>query len=63
MSSTELPLYTYHRCWGLTSTAPFVIVFVFGFFGSITEEGWLGLGLTAGLTGLFIAAFAARPKS
>jgi hypothetical protein len=60
MSSTDLPLY---RWWGLRSTPPVVTTFVFRLFGSITEEGWLGLGLTAGLTGLFIAAFAARPKS
>jgi len=31
-------------------------------FGSLTEDEGLGLGLILGIAGLFIAAYAARPK-
>ena len=54
---------THNQSWAITSIVPAAIFFMFGFFGSLTEEGWLGLGLTVGLTALFIAGFAAGPTS
>ena len=43
------------------SVVPLAVFFIFGFFNALTEGGWAGLGLTIGITALFIAAYAARP--
>jgi len=45
----------------LESVVPVAIFFIFGFFNALTEGGWAGLGLTIGITALFIATYAARP--
>jgi len=48
-------------CGLLMAVAP-ELPAVFRVFGSLTEDEGLGLGLILGITALFIAAYAARPK-
>ena len=48
-------------CGLLMAVAP-ELPAVLRIFGSLTEDEGLGLGLILGIAGLFIAAYAARPK-
>jgi predicted metal-binding membrane protein len=48
-------------CGLLMAVAP-ELPAVFRVFGGLTEDEGLGLGLIAGITALFVAAYAARPK-
>ena len=48
-------------CGLLMAVAP-ELPFVLRIFGSLTEDEGLGLGLILGITALFVAAYAARPK-